>query len=297
MAKSKAEQEKYDAEKAAIAAEAEKEAAAEIKAVAPIGSKALGDPNAYDPEAWGQASITSKDVIIPRILLMQPMSPGVTEGKAKFGDFIESMNSEKLGDFENGIKVVPFYMEKVFIEYKITKKAGGKEEREFFRMVPITPVNENAPYEDEALDQESGEMVPISRDRTMNFYVLLVKELEIESAIPHIISFRKSSLNAGKKMTTQMYMKNINAGKNPASMIMSVLSKKQTGVIDGNNVTYGVCDVAPVGQTPPEYISEAFRWLQIIKEGKTKVDENSFNAEAGQEINVGPAPSEGTGKF
>lgn len=296
MAKSKAEQEKYEAEKAAIEAQAAA-TEPEIKAVAPIGSKALTDPEAYDPEAWGQAQITSKDVIIPRILLMQPMSPGVTEGKAKFGDFIESLNSEKLGDFENGIKVVPFYMEKVFIEYKVTKKAGGKEEREFFQMVPITPINENAPYEDEAPDKDTGELVPISRDRTMNFYVLLVSELEIGSAIPHIISFRKSSLNAGKKMTTQMYMKNINSGKNPASMMMNILSKKQTGVIDGNNVTYGVCDVAPVGQTPNEYVAEAFRWLQIIKEGKTKVDEQSFNADKGSEINVGPVPTEGTGKF
>jgi hypothetical protein len=216
---------------------------------------------------WAAGSdISKRDIIIPRILLMQPMSPQVTNGEAKFGELRESLNMELLGAFEKGFDVVPFYMEKFF---KVSKDLGKNKEKEFMRMDPITPENETLPYEDEEVDAQSGEVVKILRDRVMSFYVLLKSELELGSAIPYILSFSRTSMTAGRKLTTQMYVKNINSGKNPASMMMHVSAMKQTQ----DNKTWAILDVKPVAQTPEKMISDAFRWLQLIKTGAAKTHE------------------------
>jgi hypothetical protein len=294
----KSEKENYEAEAKKISDEmAKAESPAQEKALSIRPTAELDLSAAYNPEDWGQAELSSKDIIIPRILLMQPMSPQVTDGKAAFGEWRESLNNELLGKMEDGFEVVPFYMEKVFIEYAITKVAGGKEERKYRASIPITPANEALPYEGEVLDEATGEMIPVSRDRTMNFYVLLKKELEAGSAIPYIISFRKTSLQAGKKLTTQMFMKNINAGKTPASVTVKVIAKKQTGVVNGTNVTYAIADIVPTEPTPTAMVSEAFRWLSMVRQGKTKAHEESLNNERSEdEIIVGEAKG-GTGKF
>ncbi len=165
-------------------------------------------------------------------------------------------------------------MEKVWIEAKV-ENVNGKEERTFLRTVPITPQNENLPYQDEetlASDckaGKAGEVIAISRDRTMNFYLLLIKELELGAALPYVLSVSKSSLSAGKKLTTQMYMKNINAGKTPASMVVHLFAKKESN----DKGTYGVWDMRPVKQTEAVHIAEAFKWLTTVRAGQTKTHE------------------------
>ena len=64
--------------------------------------------NPIKMDEWGGSPITSQDIILPRILMMQPMSDMVTEGNAAFGEFRESLNGTKLGDFKNPIEIVPF---------------------------------------------------------------------------------------------------------------------------------------------------------------------------------------------
>lgn len=256
------------------------------------------DLQGYDAADWGAGSaITKKDVIIPRILLMQPMSPPVTDGKAAFGEWRESLNMEKLGDFERGFDVVPFYMEKVFIEYKIENDGKGNVEKKYLRSVPITPANENLKYEGEETNPETGETYALQRDRCMNFYVLLKQELEAGVAFPYVLSFRRSSLRAGQKLVTQMYMKNVNAGLTPASMVIKVLSKKETSDKGGKKVTYGIADVAPVERTDPKLIENAFHWLKMVKQGQAKVHEEAMvdqDTDSEREVS---APSGGTGNF
>ncbi len=209
---------------------------------------------------WDAPELSSRDVIIPSILLMQPMSPQVTDDLAKFGEIRESLNMEILGDFKTGFDFIPFKLHKLFIE-KIDK---GEEDPEFLRAVDITPENENLPYQD--LEVIEGKEEKIIRDRVMKFFVLLVSELELGTAIPYTISFKRSSFKAGQKLATQMFMKNINSGKTPASMIMTLSAGKKT---EGNK-TWGVLDVAPSKITPDRFIADAFRWLETVRSGKAK---------------------------
>jgi hypothetical protein len=241
---------------------------------------ALALAEAQDMNAWGGTEISSNDIIIPRILLMQPMSEKVTAGEAAFGDFRESLNNEKLGDFAKGFEFLPFYMEKVFIEYD----ASDAEDKKYIRVVPITPANEDLKYEDVGTNRD-GEKVPISRDRVMNFYVLLPTELEVGGAIPYIISARRTSIKAGKKLAMQMFVKNAAAGKTPASVICNASCGKQSQ----DKKTWAVLDVTPARPTPDAYLVEALKWLKMVKAGKAKAHEESYDADSREVLSTEPA--------
>lgn len=250
-----------------------KQAEEQSKAIAEVGS--MGDM-----AAWGASTqVTSQDIIIPRLLVMQPMSEKVTAGDAQFGDIRESLSNEKFGDFTNPIMFVPFYMEKVFIEFNVE----DPDDKKFLRVVPITPANESLPYEDEEFDQKLGKKIKISRDRTMNFYVLRPEEVELGSAIPYILSCRRSNMPAGKKLTTQMYVKNINSGKNPAAVVMRLSVSKQS---NEKKQTWAVMDIVPHVAASEALQKEAFKWLKLVKSGQAKVDENSYSEEARTESTV-----------
>lgn len=215
--------------------------------------------------------ITQRDIVIPRLLLMQPMSERVTAGKAAFGEIIDSLNETKFGGFEKpSVEIVPFLMEKSFVIFD----NSDPEDKKYIRVEPITPQNEDAKYEDEEKN-EDGDIIKISRIRTQTFYVLLMEELKQGAATPYIIAFSKSSLQAGKKLSTQMYMKNVNAGKLPCAYSMGLGCEKKTE----EKKTWAIFNVEVKSEVPFEMQQEAFKWLKIVKEGKAKIDANAFDEE------------------
>lgn len=237
--------------------------------------KELAIQEAMTSNEWGTGGLTSRDIIIPRINVMQPMSEKVTGGKAAFGEIRESLNNTLLGGFEKPIEIVPFHMEKTFIVFD----NSDPEDKQYLRIEPITPANEDAKYEDEEKN-EDGDIIKISRYRTMSFYVLLVDELKLGTAIPHILALSKTSLKAGKKLATQMFVKNINSGKIPPSIVCSLSVQKETQ----DKKTWATFDIEPKYETNPEHIAEAFKWLKIVKSGAAKVDANAFTEEATEKV-------------
>ena len=59
-----------------------------------------------DLAEWGTPDVDATDVVIPKILAQQGLSKFVTEGKAKFGDFCNSLTGEVLGDLSKPISLV-----------------------------------------------------------------------------------------------------------------------------------------------------------------------------------------------
>jgi hypothetical protein len=245
------------------------EVAKKDHALAPITHESAG--------AWegSMPALSHKDVIIPAILFMQPMSPQVTGGTAAFGDFIESLNGVKLSKWEEGLEFVPFKMTKHFQEFIDC----GAEQDKYLRTIDITPANEGLPYEDEEMIE--GRKEKIKRIRVMKFYVLLESEVEAGTAIPYTISFKKSSHQAGKKLVSQI-TKNGESGKHPAYMKMKLVAKKET---EGNK-TWGVMDVVPTSAASLELQKKAFDWFQRTRTEKIKehIDEEVRDVQASEEV-------------
>lgn len=270
---------------ATTAAKTEVEETTKEVAVAAPQEKALAtQTKAEDVAAWGTSDVSSKDIIIPAIYLMQPMSDKVTNGEAKFGELVESLSDQVLGSFEKTLKVIPFHMEKLFVEYDAT----NPKKKEYLRTYAITRENEGLPYEDQGVDRE-GKKCPITRDYCMRFFVLLPSELESGGAIPYTITFRRSSLKAGKQMATQMFVKNMAARKSPAAVVMEISVTKETN----DEGTYAILGTKPVGPSEAKHINEAFTWFGIVKAGGAKVTQDTGDVASASE---GTAQQEFSGK-
>ena len=229
---------------------------------------------------WGGSPITSQDIILPRLLMMQPMSDLVTEGEAAFGDIIESLGNKKLGDFKTPLEIIPFYLQKVYVEYDVTNGTG--QDKKFLRMVPITASNDNLPYDDEEKNDD-GKMIPVMRDRCMNYYVLIPTEIDAGTSLPHVLTFRRTSIKAGKKLATQMYIKNKDAGLPPPA-VMCEISVNKTSNDKG---TFAIMDVDFTTKTKDEHIAVAKKWVRTIIAGEAKIHEESFDSEEEKQVSNG----------
>lgn len=225
---------------------------------------------------WG-VEASSEDLVIPKLQLCQPMSKKVVEeGIANFGDIRDSLENEKFADFKTALEFVPFYLQRKWVEYKLVKKENSLEmEKVYLRTLPLV-TNPNSPdYNDKLVYEEviGGEL--IQRDRVLDFYVLIASKIA-DGGIPHVISFRRSSMKAGKALYTQCYVKNIAAGKTPASYVMSLSVTKETN----EKGTYGVMNIRTGRETTPEEMAAVRQWLSVVQAGKVKVDESDLVTES-----------------
>jgi hypothetical protein len=211
----------------------------------------LAQPSMAD---WGLPQVSSKDIIIPKILCMQGLSELVVDEKAKMGDFVDSMTSEILGNYaKKPVAFIPFHLEKIWI---ISKKTQGSGDFDFDSIVPVTSENEGLRY------NEVVDGVEYKREYTMNFYVLRPDDM----SLPYIISFKGMSSKSGRILATQMYVRNAAAGLVPPAMIMEL-----SGTKDKNDKgTFITLNTKPVGESNPEQIAKAFEWYKTVSSGGTK---------------------------
>src|SRR5690606_1224299 len=93
-----------------------------------------------DLASWGGNELSSKDIVIPSIILLQSNSEFVKLGKGQGGDFFDTVSETNFGkELKN---IVPFHMEKTWT----VEKFNGKK-WEWDHTEKMTPDNENSPYE------------------------------------------------------------------------------------------------------------------------------------------------------
>ena len=223
---------------------------------------------AADLSSWGTGQIiTSNDIIIPKIWALQHMSEKVTSGLAKYGEFRDSINNEKVGDLATPFEIIPFHLQGKWMEFDIITNKAGARKREFKQVVPIQN-NPNLPGYNDSLPYVDADG-KVERDRVMDFYVLLPSEVAAGTALPYVISFKRTSIKAGKKLALQMYIRNRDAKLPPAGVVFK-LSGKSTNNDDGEFV---VMDVQTSRKATQEELEVAFKWWQQVEKGVTKVDE------------------------
>jgi len=102
--------------------------------------------------------------------------------------------------------------------------------------------------------------------------VLIPDEVKEGGCMPYVLSFRRTSLKAGKKLATQMFVKNRAANKNPAAVVLEVSGHSKQND-DGEFI---VQDVKAKRPSTDEEMVKAYEWYQLIHSGKTKVDESDL---------------------
>lgn len=216
------------------------------------------------PDWGGDVFLGAQDIIIPKLLIMQPTSDMVTEGNAVMGEFRDSVSKEKLGSIADPINFIPFHVEKV---WDILEQQDD-EQYKWRRSEPLIEDPLKPGYNDNLkwTDIENG--INIKRVRRMNFYVMLASQLKEGNAVPYVLAFRSTGYREGKKVFTQMYLRNRRAGLTPAAYsfeLSGVRQKNEKGAFIVPSVAMGPA-------TNAAHVGECLEWYKLIKKGAVKVD-------------------------
>lgn len=252
------------------------------KEVAKIQDKGIAVAQASNQilNEWG-VEISKNDVTIPKLLMMQPMGQLVTSGEAKFGELRDSLEKAVHASFEQDMEFIPFFLQRVWVEYEMQEIRQGKdvkEEKVYRKTYPVISVKGHPDYNDELpyndIIQEEGRDVKVMRDRVLNFFVL--KASEVPTGLPYVLPFRRTSMRAGKALVTQMFQRNVAAGKTPASVAFKLKIGKQSK----GTQTWAALEVSPSRESTPDEVAIAKHWMTMVKGGTAKVDENSEHLDA-----------------
>lgn len=154
---------------------------------AEIGSKALS--MAKGPDEFG---LSASDIRIPILMLMQPASGMVSDQRAKLGDIVINETEKVLtGIGGDPLEVIGLYK---FDTVRSYAAADGK----FIKEETYTG----------KIDKEGViDGVAVRRYHTINWFVLLVKDIEAGEGFPVLMRFKSSSFQAGNKFASFLYIK------------------------------------------------------------------------------------------
>lgn len=242
----------------------------EIKpAKAPLAKVPEAQLPAVIDDDWGAPVLTSRDLSIPKIRLMQPLTPEVAAGEAKFGELRDSLSGKTLADDKSSIDVVPIHGKS---HYTVMRPKEGRYR--FDRQVELTVANENQLFEVAAADGVVERWY-----RTANIFVLLAKDIAAGNPFPYLLSLRSTSFRAGQQMLTIMWMKNARLG--PAAMHFKIGTTKTKN----DKGTFAVITAAEGNPSTPEEIAVARDWNKKIRSVAIKVDHSDLEQDVAA---VGP---------
>lgn len=207
-------------------------------------------------ELLAEAGVSAADLVIPKLLLMQGTSEYVGDESAEVGDIVNSQTHEVLGGIGKPVEFVPLKLYKTWRIYDMSSK-----QPKFLREEPVTAAN--ADQEWEGLEGKT----PVRRDQNFNFFILLKSELDAGEAFPCVVSFKRTSMNAGKQLATQLF-KLAALGKLPYSQTVKLgvrKDKKETN-------TYAVYEFQKGNPCTEVEKTEAQRWLKTLSSVKYTVD-------------------------
>lgn len=201
--------------------------------------------------------IDSADILIPKILLMQPSSEAVADEKASLGDFINSVTLEKLGSIVQPFEFVPFWHTKI---WDIVNKDDNNT---WMRSEDFLPGQDNLPWEFK--DEEGTNCARIKR---LNFFGFIPSKVEAGEILPYILSFKSTSYREGTKILTQWKL-NMSKQLVPFSTSFQIGGEK---LKNEKAQTYCVSSVTvKEPSVSPEMLYLCMKWYKDIKQTKVKV--------------------------
>lgn len=217
--------------------------------------------------AWGAQDVSSQDIMISKILPMQGMSKLVMDRKAQLGEYRDSVTGELLGNIDEPLEFVPFHVEKTWL---VHKEINGK--LVFQGMEDITKQNQDRKWE------MLVDGVKHRFDWNYTYYVLLPKDIEAGMPTPYILSFRRTSVRAGKKLFTQMFVRNPQMKKSPAAFVINLNGK----LTENDKGTFVTLDVDSGRESTIPEQQAALDMFKIVTAGGAKVDQGDLTGHTEQ---------------
>lgn len=205
--------------------------------------------------------VDTRNIVIPKILLMQPISDKVTEGIAKYGDFLNSMTGEVVGNIDKGLEVIPLSSK----NYHIVSVKEGTDWN-FLRIDPIVSMaDDNKPFD----DIENGEV--IKRQKVLEFFVMA----PAVSELPFTVQFRGMSFRNGKAFYTMAFA---------MAKAMRVMPYERTLILNGTKTkndkgNFAILTFKSGRKSTAEEIEKSKMWYSTIKASNVVVHDETVQAE------------------
>ena len=208
----------------------------------------------FSAGGWDTEVIDTKDIIIPKILLMHPTSDMVKKGERNQGEIIKSTSGEVVAKRNEKFDVIVFEKWK---EWRIMKKNPQSGRFEYVRLEAWTLENDSNPWE----YTENGETY--RRDKTMNFYGVLAKEAQNGNAFPVKLSFVRTSFKTGMKVA-DAYARALMEKQPPTRQVFKIGAE----LVNGKEETFFAFTAEPGEGTTPEMRAAALQWRQVVQTAK-----------------------------
>lgn len=220
--------------------------------------------------------VDAGDLLLPKVLLMQGQSKAVTKQRANIGDIVDSLEYKLLftDKEKKSVDIVPFHIGKSWVIFEKKKDKNGQINVEFLRVVPFGADNADWKWDGEEKNAE-GQVIQVRRDVSMDVYCLLADAIKTGIILPHVLSFRRTSYVAGKKLRTFEMM--LKGAKRPlASKVFTVRS--DTREKDGRN--FFAYDLAMGRDATQDEMLATGPWYLLVKNSQVRVDDSDLREEA-----------------
>jgi hypothetical protein len=217
---------------------------------------------------WGVIEdLETTDLLVPKIYHQQGLSKFVSDGKAKAGDFCDSLTGEVLGKREDPLEVIVFgsYKSMVVKKYDLMSNSFKLHE-----VITITP--ENAKAMAEMPPTEETDEGKFQRSLQYNLYCLLPSRI---TELPFVLSLGSTKTKAARKINTMIFK--LSQLKRPGASVVFELSSVQEKNEKGS--WYGL-EVNQGRDSTPEELMRAYAWHQKSKSQKFVVVEEEAAVDA-----------------
>lgn len=231
------------------------------------------------------------DVVVPRLLLMQPTSDFVHDKKAQPGDIVRSTTVEKIGEPNKVIQFIPLSFPVASWVIEVKPPRGSKFE--FQRMEPRNAANSNLPwsfhvdFDGNEVPEGTPAALEARRVQRLSLFALLPSDIEADitekkkakagefpdftkSLMPVEISFRATSFKAGREVLT-FFTQAADFGQPAWKAILSLTCTREENE-KGVWYTYQVDRSRPL-PVKKEHLPTVERWANLINTTTVKVDE------------------------
>lgn len=212
------------------------------------------------------------DLIVPRIKIVNALSPERKEKIADEGDIINSLTKQKY----NGKVFIPVYKFNNIIKWKDRSEGGGIEAISTDNKImipsdgsPAYPVGRLADFDN---SKQGKDAIP-THVRYMNFFGFFEDEL-----VPIVLSFSKTNYSEGKKLYSLAKVSMQNMWNNGYTLSPKAMSK-------AGNDWYNI-QVAPAGPTSEEARAHGLALFHMYR------NKDNFNFDMDNETttdNAGPS--------
>lgn len=223
---------------------------------------------------WDTEVVDTKDILIPKILLMHPTSDLVKKGQRNIGEVIKSTDEAVVAKRGETFDVIVFEKWK---DWRIMKKNPQSGRFEYVRTEAWTPDNDNSEW-----DFTEGNDT-YRRDKTMNFYGLLTSDIAKGSAFPVRLAFVRTGFKTGLKIA-DAYARALMDKQPPTRQSFKIGAELK----EGKEESYFAFTAAPGEATTEEQKKVALQWRQIVTKARQsntivddEVDETPVTSNAG----------------